>query len=92
MVNFKIDEELAEVLLTHKMDSQEATSSVDKSTSSSQKEKRAQRRLLDGVIAPEFTEGAIEMMKRKGDKCRFLVNPALASLNKNSIDSHTRFR
>src|ERR1051326_672752 len=53
-VNFPIDEKLAEVLLTHKMESG--------------------RRLLDGIIAPEFTEGAIEMMKRKGDKCRFLVN------------------
>ncbi|HYV33720.1 MAG TPA: hypothetical protein VE973_02635, partial [Candidatus Limnocylindria bacterium] len=73
MVNFPIDEKLAEVLLTHKMENN-------------------QRRLLDGVIAPEFTEGAIELMKRKGDKCRFLVNPALANLSKDSLDQHVRFR
>ena len=72
MVNFAIDEKLAEVLLTHKMDSG--------------------RRLLDGIIAPEFSPAAIEMLKRKGDKCRFLVNPALANLSKDSIDNHRRFR
>ena len=31
-----------------------------------------QRRLLDGIIAPDFSAAAIEMLKRKGDKCRFL--------------------
>lgn len=72
MVNFKIDEELAEVLLTHRMESG--------------------RRLLDGIIAPDFDQKAIELMKRKGDKCRFLVNPALTSLSKNSLDQHSRFR
>lgn len=51
-----------------------------------------QRRLLDGIAAPEFSAGAVEMLKRKGDKCRFLVNPALLSLNKNSLDQHSRFR
>ena len=50
------------------------------------------RRLLDGIIAPEFSPGAIEMLKRKGDKCRFLVNPALANLSKDSLDQHQRFR
>ncbi len=72
MVNFEIDEKLAEVLLTHKME--------------------LGRRLLDGVIAPSFTLSAIDLMKRKGDKCRFLVNPALANLSKESLDSHPRFR
>lgn len=51
-----------------------------------------QRRLLDGIIAPEFSPGAVEMLKRKGDKCRFLVNPALSSLTKNSLDNNSRFR
>jgi len=51
-----------------------------------------QRRLLDGIIAPEFSAGAVEMLKRKGDKCRFLVNPALANLSKASLDEHSRFR
>lgn len=72
MVNFEIDETLAEVLLTHKMESG--------------------RRLLDGVIAASFSRGAVELMKRKGDKCRFLVNPALLSLSKDSLDNHSRFR
>jgi phosphoribosylaminoimidazolecarboxamide formyltransferase/IMP cyclohydrolase len=72
MVNFSLDEKLAEVLLAYKMSSG--------------------RRLLDGIIAPEFSPAAIEMLKRKGDKCRFLVNPALANLSKDSIDNHQRFR
>lgn len=73
MVNFEIDDDLAEVLLTHKMQG-------------------SQRRLLDGIIAPSFTQSAIEMLKRKGDKCRFLVNKALGSVNKTSLDQHMRFR
>ena len=72
MVNFPIDEKLAEVLLTHKMDSG--------------------RRLLDGIIAPSFTDGAVEMMKRKGDKCRFIVNNYLVDLSRKSLDNHSRFR
>ena len=89
MVNFAIDEKLAEVLLTHKM---EPPSLPRMHSASPPKGERAPRRLLDGIIAPEFTPAAIEMLKRKGDKCRFLVNPALASLSKNSIDTHRRFR
>ncbi len=90
MVNFEINEELAEVLLTHRMASN-TTPSPNGATPPLQ-EGRTARRLLDGVIAPSFTPSAIELMKRKGDKCRFLVNPALSSLNKNSLDQHTRFR
>jgi phosphoribosylaminoimidazolecarboxamide formyltransferase/IMP cyclohydrolase len=37
-------------------------------------------KMLDGIIAPAFTEGAIEMLKRKNGKCRFIVNPALENL------------
>jgi len=73
MVNFEVNEELAEVFLSHRMENN-------------------QRRLLDGIIAPSFKSSAIELMKRKGDKCRFLVNPALASLGKSSLDQHPRFR
>ncbi|MDI6778085.1 MAG: hypothetical protein QMD77_02740 [Patescibacteria group bacterium] len=51
-----------------------------------------QRRLLDGIIAPSISQKAIAMMRRKKDKCRFIVNPALANLDKNSIDSSKRFR
>lgn len=50
------------------------------------------RRLLDGIIAPVFTENAVKMLQRKGDKCRFLVNPALAVLNRTSLDTAPRHR
>lgn len=72
MTNFPIDNNLAEVLLTHKM--------------------KKGRRLLDGIIAPSFTNEAIEMLERKGDKCRFLANKYLLSLNKTSLDVNQRFR
>ncbi|RJQ53179.1 MAG: hypothetical protein C4521_07870 [Actinobacteria bacterium] len=48
-----------------------------------------QRRLLDGIIAPSFDEKAVEMLGRKGDKCRFLANPALAEL---TLDAAERTR
>lgn len=51
-----------------------------------------QRRILDGIIAPSFTEGAVEHLKRKGDKCRFMANPALLSLSKTSLDTAPRYR
>jgi len=50
------------------------------------------RRLLDGIIAPEFSPDAVETLKRKGDKCRFVVNPELANLNRDSLDSELIFR
>ncbi len=50
------------------------------------------RRLLDGIFAPEFTGTAVEKLKRKGDKCRFLANPALAALKYTSLDFTPRFR
>jgi phosphoribosylaminoimidazolecarboxamide formyltransferase/IMP cyclohydrolase len=49
-------------------------------------------RLLDGISAPAFTRDAIKLMERKGDKCRFLANPALKKLGKNSLDKAARFR
>jgi len=73
MMNFEITDELAEVLLTHKMP-------------------EGQRRLLDGIIAPAISPTAIAALKRKGDKCRMLVNPALANLSKDTLDIHPRFR
>jgi len=51
-----------------------------------------QRRLLDGIIAPEFSEDAIEMLRRKGDKCRFIVNPSLEHLKESSLDRSLRRR
>lgn len=50
------------------------------------------RRLLDGISAPAFTKDAIKLMERKGDRCRFLANPALKKLSKNSLDKAARFR
>ena len=48
-------------------------------------------KMLDGIIAPAFTQGAIAMLRRKSDKCRFVVNPALSELNGN-LDQTPRFR
>jgi phosphoribosylaminoimidazolecarboxamide formyltransferase/IMP cyclohydrolase len=64
--NFEIDEKIAEILLSHKVESG--------------------RRILDNIYAPHFTKGAIEMLERKKDKCRFLENKALEKLDKNSLD------
>lgn len=52
----------------------------------------AKRRLLDAIIAPAFDQSAIDMLSRKGDKCRFIVNPALANLSQDSLDQRPRFR
>ncbi|MDD5489713.1 MAG: hypothetical protein PHP25_03500 [Candidatus Moranbacteria bacterium] len=53
---------------------------------------KAQRRLLDGIVAPAFSEKAIELTRRKKDKCRLIANPALAKLKKDSLDKAKRFR
>jgi len=53
---------------------------------------KERRRLLDGIAAPSFTEGAVETLKRSGDKCRFLANPALEKIGKGSLDVSPRFR
>ncbi len=50
------------------------------------------RLLLDGVICSSITNEAIEMLQRKGDKCRILINPALSNLNKDSLDTTDRIR
>ncbi len=50
------------------------------------------RRLLDGVIAAGFTAEAIELLGRKGGKCRLLQNPALAKLSAKSLDAAQRWR
>ena len=48
-------------------------------------------KMLDGIIAPAFTDDTIAMLRRKGDKCRFVVNHALSELG-NSLDGAPRFR
>jgi phosphoribosylaminoimidazolecarboxamide formyltransferase / IMP cyclohydrolase len=50
------------------------------------------RRLLDGIVTAGFSEKALELSRRKKDKCRFIVNPALAKLNRDSLDIAKRFR
>ncbi len=50
------------------------------------------RRLLDGVVAAGFSEKALALSRRKKDKCRFITNPALADLDKDSLDTAKRFR
>ena len=54
--------------------------------------KNGERRLLDGIVVPGFSKKALEIFRRKKDKCRFIVNPALASLGKNNLDTAKRFR
>jgi phosphoribosylaminoimidazolecarboxamide formyltransferase/IMP cyclohydrolase len=54
--------------------------------------KKGERRLLDGVVVSGFSEKALELFRRKKDKCRFVVNPALDKLDKNSLDKEKRFR
>ncbi|HEY4512309.1 MAG TPA: hypothetical protein VJH63_01460 [Candidatus Paceibacterota bacterium] len=49
-------------------------------------------KLLDGVISPSFKEDAIAKLRRKGDKCRFIANEKLSSLDKDSLDKQLRFR
>jgi phosphoribosylaminoimidazolecarboxamide formyltransferase/IMP cyclohydrolase len=51
-----------------------------------------QRRLLDAIVAPNFDTEAIEMLRRRGDRCRFLANPALGQLTKESLDVAPRLR
>jgi len=51
-----------------------------------------QRRLLDGIVSPAFPDEAVGLLRRKGDKCRLLENPALGKLGLGSIDAAPRFR
>ncbi len=49
-------------------------------------------KLLDAIIAPSFSPEAIAALKRKGDKCRFIANETLGSLDEKCLDSALRFR
>lgn len=73
MVNFPIDEALADVLLHYAIPV-------------------GQRRLLDSVVAPEFSSGALDKLGRKQGKCRVFQNPALGKLTAQSLDTADRFR
>jgi len=50
------------------------------------------KRLLDVVVAPEVDKQALEILQRKAGKLRVVTNPALAHLNKSSLDQAPRFR
>ena len=50
------------------------------------------RRIYDGIVVPEVTEDAMAALKRKGDKCRLLTNPALATEACRQLDTSPRFR
>jgi len=50
------------------------------------------RRLLDCVVAAGFTEKAVEILARKGGKCRLLANPALESLSSKHLDAAPKMR
>jgi phosphoribosylaminoimidazolecarboxamide formyltransferase/IMP cyclohydrolase len=50
------------------------------------------RRLLDTVAAASFTDGALDLLARKRGKCRVLANPALAALDRGSLDLGRRHR
>jgi phosphoribosylaminoimidazolecarboxamide formyltransferase/IMP cyclohydrolase len=55
--------------------------------------KDGKRRLLDGIVAPRFTESAVGMLSRKGDKCRFIANAMLGALNTfDCVDRAQRMR
>ncbi|MFA5750574.1 MAG: bifunctional phosphoribosylaminoimidazolecarboxamide formyltransferase/IMP cyclohydrolase [Candidatus Shapirobacteria bacterium] len=50
------------------------------------------RRILDGVVASHFTKEAIDLLSRKGNKCRFVVNPYLQTPMIANLDTMPRFR
>ncbi len=53
---------------------------------------KGQRRIFDGVVAPSFTEEAIDKLSRKTGKCRLFVNPELVKLGRTSVDMSRRIR
>lgn len=54
--------------------------------------KTEEKRILDGVIAPDFSKEAIDELARKSGKCRLISNPALATDALAILDSDLRFR
>lgn len=45
------------------------------------------KRLLDVIVAPEISDVALEILKRKNDACKMSVNPALADIGSDSMDT-----
>lgn len=67
IVNFEINKELAEILIT---------------------DKEGKFRPLDIIIAGSVTDEALEILKRKNDRCWVMTNPALGVLNRDSLDKN----
>lgn len=44
------------------------------------------KRVLDGMVAPSFDDGAAQVLRRKNDRCRLYTNPALARLSITSLN------
>ena len=44
------------------------------------------KRVLDGVVAPSFDDGAAQVLRRKNDRCRLYQNPTLAQLSIESLN------
>jgi len=49
-------------------------------------------RYLVGIVAPEFTPEAVDLLRGKEVKKQLLINPALRSLNRNSVDTTPKYR
>ncbi len=49
-------------------------------------------RLVDGILAPGFDPGAIELLRRKNGKCPLLQNAALAHIGLHSLEQQLLFR
>lgn len=50
------------------------------------------KRILAGVVAPDISEEARQILHRKNDLCAMLVNPALAEINWESRDQSPHIR
>ncbi|TSC78095.1 MAG: phosphoribosylaminoimidazolecarboxamide formyltransferase / IMP cyclohydrolase [Parcubacteria group bacterium Gr01-1014_24] len=72
MLNFNVDEKIAEELI-HKYAG-------------------TNRRLLDVVAAPSFSEEAKQILSRKGGKCRLLANRGILKAGLSALDNARRFR
>lgn len=74
LVNFEIDTACAETIIRYGMSGR----------------KGQKRRLIEGVVAPSFTEEAKQVLADRRGRCKLLVNPALASLTEESRDNTVR--
>jgi AICAR transformylase/IMP cyclohydrolase PurH len=55
-------------------------------------ERGAPTRKLDVILAPSVTDDALEKLVRKGDRMKAMVNPALASMSKDTLPKGKKMR